>query len=48
MRRFLREMPAGGEEWAAGMSDRLTSVCGRHLQTLWNLTFITVPGLVAL
>ena len=37
LRRFLREMPARGDEWAAGMIDRLTAVCGRHLQTLWKV-----------
>ena len=37
LRRFLREMPARGDEWAAGVIDRLTALCGRHLQTLWKV-----------
>jgi voltage-gated potassium channel len=35
--RFLREMPARGDEWAAGVVDRLTALCGRHLQALWKV-----------
>jgi voltage-gated potassium channel len=35
--RFLREMPARGDAWAAGVIDSLTSVCGTRLQTLWKL-----------
>jgi Trk K+ transport system NAD-binding subunit len=35
--RFLREMPARGDEWAAGVVDRLTALCGRRLQTLWKV-----------
>jgi voltage-gated potassium channel len=35
--RFLREMPAKGDEWAAGIVDRLTGLCGSHLQTLWKV-----------
>ena len=35
--RFLREMPAQGDEWAARVVDRLTALCGRQLQTLWKL-----------
>jgi Trk K+ transport system NAD-binding subunit len=37
LRRFLREMPARGDEWAAGLIDRLTALCGRHLQALWKV-----------
>jgi Trk K+ transport system NAD-binding subunit len=37
LRRFLREMPARGDEWAAGVVDRLAALCGRHLQTLWKV-----------
>ncbi|MBX7432834.1 NAD-binding protein [Mycobacterium sp. Y57] len=37
LRRFLREMPERGDEWAAGMVDRLTSLCGHHLQMLWKV-----------
>jgi hypothetical protein len=35
--RFVREMPAMGDEWAAALVDRLTELCGRHLQALWKL-----------
>jgi Trk K+ transport system NAD-binding subunit len=37
LRRFLREMPAQGDEWAAHVVDRLAALCGRHLQTLWKV-----------
>jgi voltage-gated potassium channel len=35
--RFLREMPAKGDDWAAGIVDRLHGLCGSHLQTLWKV-----------
>ncbi|WP_324276576.1 potassium channel family protein [Blastococcus brunescens] len=35
--RFLREMPAKGDAWAAGIVERLTGLCGSHLQTLWKV-----------
>lgn len=35
--RFLREMPARGEVWAADLVDRLTGRCGNHLQALWKV-----------
>ena len=35
--RFLREMPAMGDEWAAAIVDRLRGLCGSHLQTLWKV-----------
>jgi voltage-gated potassium channel len=35
--RFLREMPAMGNEWAAEIVDRLKGLCGSHLQTLWKV-----------
>jgi voltage-gated potassium channel len=35
--RFLREMPAMGNEWAAGIVDRLKGLCGTQLQTLWKV-----------
>jgi voltage-gated potassium channel len=49
LRRFLREMPARGDEWAAGVVDRLTALCGRHLQTLWKvrLTAAEAPAVQA-
>jgi voltage-gated potassium channel len=37
LRRFLREMPARGDEWAAAVVDRLTALCGRHIQALWKV-----------
>ena len=47
LRRFLREMPARGDAWAADLVDRLTELCGRQLQTLWKvrLTPQDAPGL---
>jgi voltage-gated potassium channel len=35
--RFLQEMPAKGDEWAARLIGRLTQQCGRHLQALWKV-----------
>ncbi|GIJ59559.1 potassium channel family protein [Virgisporangium aurantiacum] len=35
--RFLQEVPAQGEEWAAGVIERLHHRCGRSLQTLWTV-----------
>jgi Trk K+ transport system NAD-binding subunit len=35
--RFLRELPAMGDAWAAELVDRLTSVCGTRLQALWKV-----------
>jgi voltage-gated potassium channel len=35
--RFLREMPAKGNAWAEDLVDRLTALCGEHLQALWKL-----------
>jgi hypothetical protein len=35
--RFLREMPAKGDVWAAELTDRLRGVCGTHLQALWKV-----------
>jgi len=37
LRRFLREMPARGDRWAAGVIDQLTTLCGHHLQDLWKV-----------
>jgi voltage-gated potassium channel len=36
--RFLREMPARGDDWAADLIDRLRDHCGRHLGDLWKIT----------
>ena len=49
LRRFLLEMPARGDEWAACLVDRLTGLCGRHLQALWKvrLTAREAPALQA-
>jgi voltage-gated potassium channel len=35
--RFLRAMPALGDDWAAALVDRLTALCGQHLQALWKV-----------
>ncbi len=47
--RFLQEMPAKGDEWAAQLVDRLTGRCGRHLQAMWKVRFIRsdAPALMA-
>jgi Trk K+ transport system NAD-binding subunit len=37
LQRFLRGMPARGDDWAAGVIDRLTARCDRQLQTLWKV-----------
>lgn len=34
--RFLRDVPARGDDWAAGVVRRLTTHCGAHLRTLWK------------
>ncbi|MCW2635532.1 MAG: TrkA-N domain protein [Blastococcus sp.] len=45
--RFLQEMPAKGNAWAAELTDRLKELCGTHLQTLWKvrLTVAEAPAL---
>ncbi|RBY79907.1 potassium transporter TrkA [Geodermatophilus sp. TF02-6] len=45
--RFLREMPARGDAWAAALVDRLTGLCGPQLQALWKvrLTATEAPAL---
>jgi Trk K+ transport system NAD-binding subunit len=35
--RFLRDMPAKGDAWATELVDRLTGLCGEHLQALWKV-----------
>jgi Trk K+ transport system NAD-binding subunit len=35
--RFLREMPDRGDDWAAGLVDRLIELCGEHLQAIWKV-----------
>jgi voltage-gated potassium channel len=47
--RFLRELPAKGDDWAAELVGRLTDVCGTHLQGLWKvrLTPQEAPALSA-
>jgi voltage-gated potassium channel len=35
--RFLRELPAQGDAWAAQLVDRLTALCGERLQALWKV-----------
>ena len=36
--RFLEEMPARGDGWAAHLVDRLRERCGIHLGTIWKVT----------
>jgi Trk K+ transport system NAD-binding subunit len=36
--RFLQDMPARGDEWAAHVVDRLRDHCGMHLGTVWKIT----------
>jgi voltage-gated potassium channel len=49
MWRFLQEMPALGDDWAARLIERLVGVSGTHLQSLWKiqLTRRRAPALVA-
>jgi voltage-gated potassium channel len=35
--RFIRDMPAKGNAWAEELVDRLTELCGEHLQALWKV-----------
>jgi voltage-gated potassium channel len=35
--RFLRAMPALGDDWAADLVDRLTELCGQQLQAMWKV-----------
>jgi voltage-gated potassium channel len=35
--RFLQELPARGDAWAAGLVDRLAGLCGDQLQSLWKV-----------
>ncbi|HEU0102492.1 MAG TPA: potassium channel family protein [Mycobacteriales bacterium] len=35
--RFLVEMPAQGDDWAAGVIERLTDACGHRLPAIWKL-----------
>ncbi len=35
--RFVRDLPAKGDDWAAELVNRLTDVCGTHLQALWKV-----------
>ena len=34
--RFVQEMPAQGDAWAAEVMERITGSCGRRLQELWK------------
>jgi len=45
--RFLQEMPAKGNDWAAQVLKRITENCGRNLQELWKirLTATEAPAL---
>ena len=48
--RFLREVPARGDDWAADLVDRLHTRCGRALPALWKITLdrAHAPALVDL
>jgi voltage-gated potassium channel len=35
--RFLQEMPAKGDDWAAALLTEITDNCGRTLQELWKI-----------
>ena len=35
--RFLRELPARDDAWAAGIVERLLALCGTRLQALWKV-----------
>lgn len=35
--RFLQEMPAKGDDWAAALIARLTGQCGEHLKAMWKI-----------
>lgn len=35
--RFIREMPACGDEWANRLIGRLTHLCGKRLQSIWRI-----------
>ncbi|NMO52836.1 potassium channel protein [Actinoplanes sp. TBRC 11911] len=37
--RFLQDMPAQGDEWAARIIDKLFDHCGTRLGTLWKVAF---------
>jgi voltage-gated potassium channel len=45
--RFLQEVPHRDDAWAAGVIDRLTELCGEHLQAVWKvrLTAAEAPAL---
>ena len=45
--RFLQEMPAQGDEWAARLVAELVQRCGEHLPALWKLR-LTPAGAPAL
>ena len=47
--RFLQDMPARGDEWAAGIVDRLQGHCGQELGDVWKITLTRreAPALVA-
>lgn len=34
--RFVQEIPAQGDDWAARVMERITASCGRRLQELWK------------
>jgi len=45
--RFIQEMPTKGDDWAAGIVNRLARTCGQQLQSVWrvSLTATETPAL---
>jgi voltage-gated potassium channel len=39
--RFLQDMPARGNDWAAALVRRLRQHCGAHLDSIWKVTLTT-------
>jgi Trk K+ transport system NAD-binding subunit len=42
--RFLQDMPGRGDEWAAGVVDRLRGHCGEHLGSVWKVTLTSLDA----
>ena len=43
--RFIREMPACGNDWADSLIGKLTHLCGKRLQSIWRVQLNTsAPG----
>jgi hypothetical protein len=44
MWRFLQEVPRHDDAWAAAVVERLTWLCGEHLQAVWKLRLSTAEA----